>query len=414
MSMDLTKAAAILKDTYADGVTQIDYLKNPTLTLMKKGKGRLIETPFGNQFVVPIQHGTPQTENASYSTGQTNAGSYSNKFSRFTVTPATNYGFARVEGHVVRRATGEGAFVDAMSREIDGASHTVTRSLAIAMFRTGYGERARMSATSGLNTTVTLEDASQVRFIEKDMRLVASQSIAGNTLRSGTAIVVTGRNVSAGTITLAANASTQSWAVSDYLFQLGDRENSATPARTKITGFAGWVPSTAPSAGESFHGLDRSVDDRLGGLRHNATQSGTIEEALLDGMALVGSEGAKTTHIVMGPNTYNKLVKTISTKVFVDIETETPGVGFRGIRVTGGSGTADVFADPNCPEGSAYLINIENWSLMYAGDDLVYVDETDGLMFRKVSGEDTWQTDLVCCAALVCDAPGHQCHVYNL
>lgn len=412
MAMDLTKAAAILKDTYADGVTQIDYQSNPTLTLMKKRKGSLVSTPFGNQFVVPILHGTPQTENASFSQGQTNAGNYASKYSRFLVTPATNYGFARVDGDVVRRATGEGAFVDAMSKEIDNASFTVTRALSIAMFRTGYGERAQISATSALNTTVTLADKSQVRFIEKDMELIAAAAISSGAYRSGTSIKVTGRNVSAGTITLAANASTQSWAVSDYLFQLGDRANS--PAVTKIRGFAAWVPSTAPSGGESFFGLDRSVDDRLGGLRLDATTSGTIEEALLDGMALVGSEGGKTTHIVMGPNTYNKLVKTMNTKVFVDITTEHPDIGFRGVSLTGGSGTADVFADPNCPEGDAYLINSDDWEIMYAGDDLVYVEESDGLMFRRVANADQWQTDIVTCCALVCQAPGHQGHVYNL
>lgn len=415
--MDLTKAQAILKQTYADGVTVIDYKAAPTLARFKKAKGKVEKTAFGEAFIVPLQHGLPQTENATFTQGQSNAAAYSTKFSRFVVTPVTNYGFAQVNGDVVRRATGEGAFVDAMSREIDNASKNMTRQFAIQMFRQGYGERGIISASANLaSTTLLLSAPWMVRYFEKDQNLVFSASVAGNTLRTATPLVVTGRDAVAGTITLSAtpNSLAAGIAVGDSIFQLGDRQNSATPARTKIAGFPAWVPSTAPTTGDSFFGLDRSIDSRLYGLRWDATRSGSMEEAFLDAMALTGAEGGSSTDAICGPETYNKFVKSLTSRTYIDIPTDDPKIGFRGIEIQGGSGSCTIMPDPNCPEGEAYVLNMDNWTILHAEDELVSTINDDGLMFRRVPNSDAWQTDLVSCAQLVCDGPGFQCRITNL
>lgn len=415
--IDLAKSQAILKQTYADGVTVIDYKKHPTLARFKKAKGKVERTPFGEAFIVPIQHGLPQTENASFTQGQTNASNYSTRYGRFTVTPVTNYGFAQVSGDVVRRATGEGAFVDAMSREIDNASKNMTRQFAMQMFRQGYGERGVISASANLaTTTLLLANPWMVRFFEKDQNIVFASTVGASVLRTATPLVITGRDANLGTLTLSAtpNSLAAGIAVGDSIFQLGDRQNSATPARTKIAGFPAWIPTAAPSPGESFFGQDRSTDSRLYGLRWDATRSGSMEEAFLDGMSLCGTEGGSTTDIVVGPETYTKFVKSLTTRTYIDIPTDDPKVGFRGIEIHGGSGSAVITSDPNCPEGEGWVLHIDNWTLMHAEDDLVTTINDDGLMFRRVPNQDAWQTDLVSCAQLVCDAPGHQCRIFNL
>lgn len=412
-AMDIVAAAAILKRTYANGVVTLDYKNSKTLAMLKKNKGSLTSTPFGEGFVEPVKHGNPQAGSATYATGYAQSANESSRYKAWFVTPATNYQFARWNGDVTRRAVSTGAFVDAAVKEIENAKDAMTRLLEIQLFKSGFGAMGSLSAAANVAsaTGVLLAQPWMVRFLENGMSLVASLTESANTLRSATPIKVTGRHVAAGTVDLSATPTSQSWVAGDTIFRDGDRQNSATPTRLLASGFPAWLPPVAPTA-TLFNAVDRTLDDRLGGLRQDATLSGSIEEAFMDAATLVSAEGGTLTHVVTGPTTYNRLAKSMLNR-YDNVEYETDvGVIVDGLRIKGQD--AMIYADNAMEEGLAYGFNIDEVEIRYAGEDLCYMIEDDGLPFRRVAGSDEWLSELVSCWNLILPAPGHGVNIFNL
>lgn len=416
MGLDITgQGAAILKKTYADGIVDLDYSRSKTLTLLKKKKGALVQTPYGDSFNVPVQHGNPQAGSATYATGYNQATATSSQYKNWAVTPGTNFHFADVSGDFVRRGASAGSFVNALVSEIENAKKAIQRIMELCLFKGGFGDLAQLSAAAnvGSATGVVLAFPWMVRFIEKDMNIVFSASEAANTLRGATPAKVVARHASAGTLdfNIAPNTAGTAAANSDFMFRDGDRQNSATPTKLLPTGFKGWLPQAAP-ASTLYFGVDRTVDDRLGGMRQDASLSGSIEEAFMDATTLVVSEGGSPTHFVLGPNTFNKLAKSMQNRIeYVEQETDV-GIGINGFRIRGQD--AMVYFDNACEEGISYGFNIEEVEIRYAGKDFCYLIEDDGLPFRRVAGSDLWRSELVSCWNLIFPAPGHGVVIFNL
>src|SRR5690606_37988352 len=110
--------------------------------------------------------------------------------------------------------------------------------------------------------TITLTEADDVRNFKIGMTLIASANADGSTPRTGSA-VVTAVDEDTGTVTVDSAAGITSFANSDYLFRKGD-------PGTCVDGLEVMFPLTAPTTGDSFRGVDRSVDvRRLAGCRVN-------------------------------------------------------------------------------------------------------------------------------------------------
>src|SRR3954464_13449749 len=152
MGLDLTTGANILKKTYPDGIVDLDYSRSKTLTLLRKKKGALIKTPFGDSFNVPVQHGNPQAGSATYATGYNQATGTSSKYKNWAVTPGTNFHFADVSGDIVRRGEGVGSFVDALTSEIENAKKAIQRIMEICLFKGGFGDLFQLSASAGVGS----------------------------------------------------------------------------------------------------------------------------------------------------------------------------------------------------------------------------------------------------------------------
>jgi hypothetical protein len=419
MAFDVANEAALLKKVYPNGIVEVDYSNSKTLRLLKKNKGTLKSNSFGEHFHVPVAHGNPQAGSATYATGYNQASTEQSRHAAWQVLPATNFHFADVGGDIIRRGAGKGSFATAMTYEIEKAKKAATRMLEIQLFKGGWGDLVRLHATASnvaSATAVKLEQPWMVRLVEKGMKVVFSASEAADALKGATSIKVTGRHAAAGTLdfNIAPNTAGTAAANGDFMFRDGDREDTGGGAAVRrcLTGFKAWLPITAPGS-TAFHGVNRSVDDRLGGLRHDATSSGSHEEALMDMETLVDAEGGKLSHIVMGRETFNKLSKSMSTHIeYCEITDDMP-IGIPGFRVKGSD--AVVYWDSACEEGFAYGYNIEEVSLEYAGPDVLYIEEqVDGLIFREIAGTDNWRTRLAWCLNFIMPAPGHAVVGYNL
>lgn len=344
-ALDTAAADAALKQMYPSRrVKFVGYEGNPLLALMPKD-----EEFGGRNMPLVIWYGGNQGASRTFATAQGNKtpGLYSD----FLLTRTKDYGLSSIELEaILASATDEMAFLKMASSEIDNTVRTVARNLAVSMYRNHGAARGQVGSIS--STDMTLLDPADVTNFEKGMTLV--QSTADGTsgsLGSGSS-VVTGVNRRSG-ILIAANWT--NFSANDYLFRAGDFGKS-------VYGLADWIPATAPTTGDSFLGLDRSVDTRLYGQYHDGSGQ-TIQEALEDSDAQVHLEGGALSHVFMNPLDFNTLRKSLGSFAYFD-KVRSPdmaSVSFETIKLQGMGGPIQIVADRNCPHKTAWGLTMSTW-----------------------------------------------------
>jgi hypothetical protein len=214
-------------------------------------------------------------------------------------------------------------------------------------------------------------------------------------------------NKSAGTVTVSATSGGSAgtpvgWVNNDFLLVQGDNN-------LKVKGLQAWLPFTAPTSGDNFFGVDRSVDPvALAGVRYDGSQQ-TIEEGLQDGLKEVSLYGDGSTDIViMNPDSMTNLIKSLGSKVvYVDLQANAQ-IGFKGVMIEGPRGPVKVLADRNCPALFAYALQLDTWELGSVGDaPMILTYDKEGLQMLRVSNADAAELRVGYYAQLHCNAPGY-------
>lgn len=400
--LNMTAANAALKELYNDQVLQnMVYSDNPFLAMVPK------RTDFGGKYKpIPIIIGTSQGRSATFANAQANQTAAI--MNSFLLTRKSDYSIATIDNQTMLAAkTDKMAFIETSKVLIDAAIRAITNSLATALFRSGTGTIGQIASSSGITSgVITLASGSDVVGFEVNQKLNANAT-DGGTPRAATGYVIA-VDRTAGTVTVATTlggtaATPTGWTNSDYLLVDGD-------VNLKISGLDAWLPATAPTSA-SFYGVDRSVDPvRLGGCRFNGSTS-TIEEALVDGSALVAREGGKPKNAIMNYTSFAAFEKSLGSKVtYVDLNGPAQ-VAFRGIKISGPNGQIDVFPDRSCPANTAYLLQMDTWSLESLGDAPQILKYGDGLDMLRVYNGDSSELRCGYYANLACNAPGWNCRV---
>lgn len=411
-----------LKELYTgdDYMKDLVYKKNPLLALMPKD-----ESPdgFAGKYIpVPLQFGTPQGRSAQFSSAQTNQ--TPTELASFFVFRVSNYSLVTIENELLEATKDSaGAFVDQAKLQVDGGFKSISNDLALDLYQDGTGLRGQIASIStGL---ITLAEPKDVVNFEVGMTLVSySQSGTTATQSTGAALgYIIAVDRSSGTITVSdtvggAAADPSNWSVSfpnlavqgDVNFAAG---GLATGLTRKVAGLSAWLPQTAPTAGDSFWGVDRSQDvTRLAGVRYDGSAQ-SIEEALIDAASLVAREGGEPDMCFMSFASYSALEKSLGAKVqYVDVEHEEARIAFAGIRIHAPYGPITVIPDRNCQARTAYLLQMDTWKLRTlnrAPHILTYGME--GLEGLRVGNADALEVRIGYYGNLVCNAPGWNCRV---
>jgi hypothetical protein len=383
MSLDMSSFDAALKQHYtSDRVLNMVYKDNPLFALMPK-----YESFGGKNLPIPLIYGNPQGRSKTFSNAQTQGGVTNTLVTDFVLTRVKDYSIATIDNETLEASKGDSnAFMEAATTEIDGAINSLTRSLAVGMYRDSSAQIGQVSAEPGTaaTTVIQMKSASDITNIEVGQRINIWSAKSGGSQRSsdGTdsswSVVAVDR--SAGTFTLDdAYDASGDIAADDYIFVEGDRGLG-------MAGLEAWVPAAAPSA-TLFFGVDRSADtQRLGGVRYDGSAD-PIEEALIEGASRAAREGAKIDHCFISYAKYASLEKALGSKVqYVDLKMNAE-VGFRGILINGPRGPVKVIPDQNCADDVAFMLQMDTWKL-YSLGKAVRVIDTDGLqMLRQASAD---------------------------
>lgn len=397
-ALNLTTFAAALKTLYSPKrIENLTYQTNPFLAMVPKN-----ESFFGDSLKQPLVYGNVKGRSVDFSTAQSNKAA--SNYAAFTVTRVKDYALASIDNETLEASKSDkGAFMRAAQAEIDSAFRALGRSIASALYRSGSGAVGRAASYS--TVTVTLSSPGDITNFEVGMKVVKNTSANGDggTLQSGTS-TITAIDRDAGTITASVDWATTHGAAAagDYLYIQGDAQN-ASSTRTKIAGLQAWIPTSAPSS-TAFFGVDRSVDTtRLGGVRYDGSAL-TIEEALVNGVSRVATEGGKTDYIFMNPLDVRNLVNALGTKVMYT-QHKVGDIGFEGIKVACDTGPVTVMSDLNCPQGYAFLLQMDTWELASLGKAPRLLD-SDGNRFLREASADAIEVRCGFYGNLICNAPG--------
>lgn len=399
----MTTMDAILKEQYpSERIENLVYQDNALLAMLPKA-----EDFGGDVMVIPLIYGNPQGRSASISVAIAKAASAAPQLQKFNLTRVKNYSVATMDGETLDATEGNAAaFVSAFTLTMDTAIQSLKRSAGVSVFRSGFGDIGRVGSIT--SNTIFMLNPSDITNFEVDMTLRASSSQNAAVLRAGTmTITAVDRSLDAPSITVDSVAGVTGLTANDWLFQDGDRQDSATPSALMLSGLAAWLPATAPTS-TPFFGVNRSLDvTRLGGQRLDRTAA-PIEEALLDGAYLVGREGGKLTHYFMSYEKYNELIKALGSKVqYIDF-VGTANVGFRGVEINGPRGVIKCIPDQNCPTDRVYGLQLDTWKL-HSLKKFVRVLDRDGQTILRQTNADGYEVRIGYYAQMRTSAPGYNC-----
>lgn len=395
-------------------VRNMVYKNNPFLGLIPKF------TKFGGlSMPIPLRFSDPQRRAATFATGQGNTST--SKLAQFSLTRAKDYGFAFIDGETIQATKGDNnAFLRYLTMEIDGAINSITRSLAVSLYRDGSGSIGTIHATDGADKVavdgtpvadpggakrIRLTNAEDITNFEVGMNIVFAPTKAAALVGVAATIDSVDRARGAMTVTVNLHADVDA---SDLIFQEGDY--LAADNTLKVSGLDAWVPSTAPTS-TPFFGVDRTADTtRLGGVRFDGS-SMPIEEALIGAAAQIARDGGRPDLALCDFATYATLEKALGSRVvYSTLKAPDVDVGFSGISVVGPNGSVNIIPDYNCQPNTMWLLQKDTWVLATLGDAPQFLD-LDSLRMLRDAGSDAYEVRLGYYGQVGCYAPGWNCRI---
>lgn len=411
---------AFLKELYPDGLpAEIMMRKHLLLSRLQKDGDA-----YGEYIVVPVVVDLPSGRSGDIAsllstTGGPIAPSTSRKF---IVTLAKDYAATWIDEITIRKAANDrGSFVNARKFEIDGLLRALGNSLGHAIYRAGDGTVGRGDSTySVAGNVITLLTRADTKFFGLGMVLDFVPNVGGTPTGAARAVAtqrvtVTKIDEDAGQVTCALDVtgaavvalSTNYTGVTnaDWIAPMGDyNTNFLTTGAIKVRGLRAWIPLTAPTGGDNFFSLDRSLyPTRLAGNRLN-DPTAPAEDSIMALAEVMHERGANPDFVVVSPRQFTKMSKRMTAKVEFEGAGGEAQHGFMRFMIATSAGMLPVYADPDCEEDRGYILTLDTWRIKHLG--LPEIVTTDGLSALRRPGLDQIEVRCRYYAQLVCYAPG--------
>lgn len=391
---------AALKELYGDDIPLDSYIfhkharTNTFLFLVEK------DTEGGGEgWSVPLEALSMAGASASFSEAQGHTGD--NERWKFKGGWCREYAIGHVD-RLTQMATKNKAhaIIEATKRGMDSAMARCNERLAAAVWGDGSGAIGRIAEVLS-GSRVRLEEADDIVKVRQQARLQSNPTRRGSmgTMRGGlnARCVVTARDAESGIFTYSAEGG---WTavVGDYLYAAGDYD-------AKIAGILGWIPPTKPTAGDSWLGIDRSVDpSTLAGLRYDASAETSHKKALINAMGYWYREGVQPTHVFCHPTDFTAYENELEDKRdIVELKVEGYEIGIKAIRLSNG---ALLTQDTYAVKGYAWPLDMGTWKLISVGKlPEVFKNPDTGGYLRTRDGSDSSEFRIGGYGNLKCEDP---------
>ena len=224
---------------------------------------------------------------------------------------------------------------------------------------------------------------------------------------------MSGVNRSTGVITSTAvwDVAITSFAPNDFVYPQGDA--AAGGSNVCISGLCSWLPAATPSGGESFFGVDRSVDSRLYG-QYTDQSAAAIEDGLIIAGSLSARVGGNPNVAFINHVQQRGLIQNLhNSQSYQTVNATThKGLvsdnGFRSVAIQGDTGAINVVAANKCPAESGYMLEMDKWILATLGEPVKFLN-LDGNRILRSATADSVEARLAFRGNLGCKAP-----IYNV
>ena len=365
----------------------------------------------GTQMDVPLEHDHSGRSRTFSNAQDDRHGSTSVKYS---LVRKKDYATGRIDAETMHASRDDkGSWLRALQREQSNTVKALQKNTAISLYRNHGGSIGKISSVidvDGTNDVLVLTNKSDVINFSfgQALEFSAADGTSGSLLTGN--CYVAKLNFDSGYVHIASSLANAiagtdgnyatimtGEAETEYIFNKGDWGNS-------FHGLESWIPLTTPSAGESYLGIDRSVDPmRLAGHRINDT-SMSYEELVQELAARIVYSGGGNLCAMMSPIQVKQFALELDTKV-----TRDPGgmgkTGFRGIIVDTVAGPVEVLGDPACPENRLFMLDMSTWKFHHLLG-LPHLVEDDGLARLRVADADQVAFRYRLWGNLKCTAPG--------
>jgi len=359
---------AMLKVYYKDGVENLMFRNSPVLKKIKK------ERVEGKTQNFSAMYGRGGAVGGDFTKAQANAATVS-KAVEFAVEPGQLFSVYSMNSKEVQASqTKRGAYMKIAGAKMFAASESFRKTLAAALYGTGYGEICMAPAasfTSGAKATITLPDYA-IMAIDIGSKLEVKAALASSTKK----VTLTVDSIDGTSVTVVPDQTATSLAT-DFIVLEGstDGNNGILPV-----GLAGWLPTKRTNLGTTFFGVDRSVaPDRLAGAFYDASainekKSVSIQKLLQK----CRRQGSQADLIIMNDEDFLEFSAEIDTTNTYFTQTSTKAkreanVGFDKFSASFSTNYIEnIVDDPYCPKGRFYILDSEYVALWsYTNTDKV-------------------------------------------
>lgn len=328
--------------------------------------------------------GDPTGASADYATALANYQPSVNK--HIEVGPVEQWQPIGLTNLVIKQSRNDaGALMEAVKDSTQRGMNSLMNKLSYRFFRSSAGEIGTIGSDTVLaSTKLVFANPGDIHNIKKNDELVFSATRTGALLGTGSLTVESvGRDPSDPHVILSDTLANHSGSIDagDFVFVLGDAQANSTA--NVPYGLGDYVPSTAPTSGDSFTGsaLDRSTDTRMSGVRVDGSQL-TIENGLIDLISRIKFNNGDLDMIVGNTLQGGEYSKELGSKVFYN---ETTGdVGNKKPMVyLHGTVASLMLTEPHCPTGYFFGLTKDSWIYKSMNAEMVELEDFDGNKFRQ-------------------------------
>jgi hypothetical protein len=414
MAMDVTEFDKAFKAVYIDPeLHDLTYTDNPFYGILKKNSGF-----GGDETPIPVKYSGSHGRSANFVNAQANVKATAIEAFKLNQSRlADNFGVATWSDKVVTASRGKAmAFVEAHKEEIDSILQTMAQDIEFSLLGNGSGKRGTISTVS--TTRITLTPTKDAENFEVGMTIGTAddESTAAN---SGNGLI-SAVDRDNGYLDCASNwnaaGNIPDIANSDVVFVDGDYSSASD--RNKIKGLEGWIPATAPTAGDSWFGVDRSKDVcRLAGNRLDASSDYPLkEEALKKAQMVCSSRTGRPDLALVSYNNYDEITSNLQNKMrYVQLFAKDAAgkklkIPFEAVQFDGPKGPMTVLPLRHLADSVSWVLQLNTWEL-WSMEACIHFMNKDGMMFCRQYDNVGYEVRALSYAQLICKHPGANCRV---